>query len=52
MQIRDILTQTGGLSSIARELGLPESETARGAEVLLPASLGGLNKQAQAEAFS
>jgi len=49
MQISDILAQTGGLSSIARELGVSESETANGAEALLPAILGGLKKQAQAQ---
>ena len=49
MQITDVLAQTGGLSSIARELGLSESQAASGAEALLPAILGGLKKQAQAQ---
>jgi hypothetical protein len=47
MQITDILAQTGGLQSIARELGLSETEAASGAQALAPAILGGLKKQAQ-----
>jgi hypothetical protein len=46
MQIDDILKQTGGLSSIARELGLDESQAASGAAALLPAILGGLQQPA------
>ena len=49
MQITDILAQTGGLQSIARELGISESEAASGASALTPAILGGLKKQAQAQ---
>jgi hypothetical protein len=49
MQITDILAQTGGLQSIARELGLSESQAASGAAALLPALLGGFKKQAQAQ---
>jgi hypothetical protein len=49
MQITDILAQTGGLQSIARELGLSESQAANGAAALLPALLGGFKKQAQAQ---
>ncbi|RYX89821.1 MAG: DUF937 domain-containing protein [Comamonadaceae bacterium] len=48
MQITDILAQTGGLQSIANELGVSEAEAASGAESLLPAILGGFKKQAQA----
>ena len=47
MQITDILSQLGGLQSMARELGVSESQAARGAEALLPAILGGFKKQAQ-----
>lgn len=47
MEITDILRQTGGLQSIARELGLDESQVASGAAALSPAILGGLQKQAQ-----
>lgn len=49
MQITDILAQTGGLQSIARELGLSEEQAASGAAALAPAILGGFKKQAQAE---
>ena len=49
MQMTDLLAQAGGLSSIARELGVSESEAASGAEALLPAILGGFKKQAQAQ---
>lgn len=47
MQITDILTQLGGMKSIAQELGVSESEAASGAEAMLPAILGGFKKQAQ-----
>lgn len=49
MQLTDILAQTGGLQAIARQLGLSESQTATGAAALLPAILGGFQKQAQAQ---
>ena len=49
MQITDILAQMGGLKSMARELGVSESQAASGAAVLIPAILGGFKKQAQAE---
>jgi hypothetical protein len=49
MQITDLLAQTGGLQSMARELGLSESQTANGAAALVPAILGGFKKQAQAQ---
>jgi hypothetical protein len=48
MQVTDILTETGGLQSIARELGISESQAASGAAALTPAILGGFKKQAQA----
>ena len=47
MQITDILNQTGGLQSIARELGISEAEAASGAAALAPAILGGFQNQAQ-----
>jgi hypothetical protein len=47
MQITDILGQIGGLQSMARELGISESQAAAGAAALAPAVLGGLKKQAQ-----
>lgn len=49
MQITDLLAQVGGLQSMARELNVPESQVASGAEALLPAILGGFKKQAQAQ---
>lgn len=48
MQISDILNQTGGLQSIARELNIDETEAARAAEALAPAVLGGFRKQVEA----
>jgi hypothetical protein len=49
MQITDILAQAGGLQSMARELGVSESQASRGAEALVPALLGGFRKQADAQ---
>jgi hypothetical protein len=49
MQITDILNQTGGLQSIARELGISESEAASGAAALAPAILGGFQNHAQTQ---
>lgn len=49
MDIGDILAQMGGLQSMARELGIDESQAKRGAEALLPAILGGFKKQAQSQ---
>jgi hypothetical protein len=48
MQITHILAQMGGLESMARELGVTESQAASGAAALIPAILGGFKKQAQA----
>ena len=49
MQITDILRQTGGLQSMARELGISEGQAASGAHALAPAILGGFKKQAQGQ---
>jgi hypothetical protein len=49
MEITDILAQMGGLQSMARELGVSESQAASGAEALIPAILGGFKKQAQSQ---
>ena len=49
MQITDILARMGGLQAMARELGVSETQAASGAEALIPAILGGLKKQAQAQ---
>lgn len=49
MQISDLIARTGGIDSIARELGIPQEQAASGAEALLPAILGGFQKTAQAQ---
>lgn len=49
MDITDIIAQMGGLQSMARDLGVTESQAASGAAALLPAILGGFKKQAQAQ---
>lgn len=49
MQLNDLLSQMGGLQSMARELGVSEAQAAKGAEALMPAILGGFKKQAQAQ---
>jgi len=49
MQITDILAQTGGLQSMARELGVSEAQASSGAAALLPAILGGFKKQAKSQ---
>ena len=49
MQLTDILAQMGGLQSMARELGVSETQAASGAEALVPAILGGFKKQAQSQ---
>ncbi|BBA32543.1 uncharacterized protein sS8_0578 [Methylocaldum marinum] len=49
MQITDILAQVGGLQSIARELGVSETEVADGAAALVPAILGGFKKHVQSQ---
>lgn len=48
MQITDVLSQMGGMASMARELGVSETQVAAASEALLPAILGGFKKQAQA----
>ncbi len=48
MQLSDILNQTGGLKSIARELNIGEAEAEKAAAALAPAVLGGFRKQAEA----
>jgi hypothetical protein len=49
MQINDILAETGGLQSLARELGISEAQAASGAAALSPAILGGFKKQVQSD---
>jgi len=47
MDINDILKQSGGLQSMANELGIDPAQAATGAAALLPAVLGGFKKQTQ-----
>jgi hypothetical protein len=47
MDMMELLGKTGGLQSMARELGVPEEKAQSGAAALLPAILGGFKKQAQ-----
>jgi hypothetical protein len=47
MNLTDMLAQAGGLQSIARELDIHPEQAASGAAALLPAILGGFQKQAQ-----
>ena len=49
MNITDLLSQSGGLESIARELGISPQKASTGAEALAPAILGGFQKRAQGE---
>lgn len=49
MQVTDILNQMGGIQSMARELGVSESQATAGAAALIPAILGGFKKQARAQ---
>lgn len=49
MNINEILAETGGLQSMARELGISEADAANGAQALTPAILGGFKKQAQTQ---
>ena len=49
MNIVDMISKMGGMQSMARELGVSETQAASGAEALLPAILGGFKKQATAQ---
>jgi hypothetical protein len=49
MGILDVIGGTGGLQSIARELGMDERQVSTAAAALLPAILGGMMKQTQAQ---
>ena len=48
MNLMEMLGQSGGLNSMANELGVSETEAKSGAAALLPAIMGGFKKQAQA----
>lgn len=49
MQISDLLAQTGGLESIARELGIDHQQAATAAEALSPALLNGFQQSAKSD---
>ena len=49
MRTNEILAETGGVQSIARELGVSEQQAQTAAAALLPAILGGFKKQAQTQ---
>lgn len=48
MDIMDMLRQSGGIGTMAKELGINESAAETGTAALLPAILGGFKKTAQA----
>jgi hypothetical protein len=47
MQLDDFLANSGGIGSIANQLGISEQQARAGAAALLPAILGGFARQAQ-----
>ena len=49
MQFQEIIAQMGGVPQMARELGVSQQQAENGAAALLPAILGGFQKQAQAQ---
>ncbi len=46
MQLTDLLARSGGIQSIARQLGLDEAQATSAADALLPSILGGMRNQA------
>ena len=49
MDIMDIIQKSGGIESMARELGVDQNVAMAGAGALLPAILGGFKKNAQSQ---
>ena len=49
MNIMEVLQQSGGIGTMAKELGINESVAQAGAAALLPAILGGFKKTTQAQ---
>lgn len=49
MNITDLLAQSGGLESIARELGISQQETEAGAQALGPSIVSGFQQRAAQE---
>ncbi len=48
MDLMEVLRQTGGVSAIANQLGIPPALAEAGAGALLPAVVGGFSKHAEA----
>jgi hypothetical protein len=48
MDVMDVLRRSGGVEAIAQQLGIPPAMAAAGAEALIPAVVGGFQKQTQA----
>lgn len=48
MDMMEMLRRSGGLESMAQQLGIPPAMAATGAEVLLPAIVGGFQKRTDA----
>ncbi|MBL0029292.1 MAG: DUF937 domain-containing protein [Rhodanobacteraceae bacterium] len=49
MNIQDLLASSGGLASIAKELGISDAQVKAGTQALLPAIVGGFKRQAGAQ---
>ncbi|MET0341655.1 MAG: DUF937 domain-containing protein [Polyangiales bacterium] len=47
MELLDVIKSTGGISALAQQLGLSESQAQTGAAALLPAIVAGFQKQTQ-----
>ena len=46
MQLMDLINAAGGLGALSQQVGLSESQTQAGANALLPAIVGGFQRQA------
>lgn len=49
MGILELIERTGGLGSVARELGISDAQAAAAAAALVPAIVGGLKRQTQTQ---
>lgn len=47
MDLLDVLRRSGGLEAVSKQLGVPPATASAGAEVLLPALIGGFRKHAE-----
>jgi hypothetical protein len=52
MSVMDMLSQSGGIEAISRQLGIPPAMAAAGAEAMLPAILGGFARRSNASGGS